>query len=415
MDNATTLSLIGWLVDGGLRGRHQSELLSELCERLVGLGMPLTRAMVAFDILHPTLDAQGFRWQRSGGITREEYHRTDRAGDSEEWKLSPFAHMVKQNILSLRLRLDRNHVSGVFPLLDRLRAEGATDYLAFIQPIGGVLRIGTAEGVAFSWTADRPGGFSDEEVALLEGIAPVVAFTTQALSIGTTGRILLRTYLGVDAADRVLQGNIMRGRAETIRAPIWYSDLSDFTRIADTAPRVSLLALLNDYAQCLVDVIEEHGGHVLKFIGDGMLAIFPPPLPGDDQTGACSRALDAALAAELAVDALNGRRRAAGDVVTDFYLALHAGELLYGNFGSRTRLDFTVLGPTVNEASRIAALCGSVEQRIVVSSAFAEASGERRRQLVGLGRYALRGVARPQELFTIDREAATPASVAFGR
>jgi adenylate cyclase len=211
-------------------------------------------------------------------------------------------------------------------------------------------------------------------------------------------RTLLTTYLGRHAADRVLAGNIVRGRAEPIHAVVWFSDLVSFTRISDNISAVNLLALLNDYAEAQVEAIEAHGGHVLKFIGDGILAIFPDP----DTTIACTRALDAATRMRTGIADLNARRAEAGLPVTETHLALHAGELLYGNLGSQRRLDFTVLGSAVNEAARIEALCASLDQKVIVSWAFAEAAGDARSRLVSLGRYAMKGVARPQELFTLD-------------
>jgi adenylate cyclase len=184
----------------------------------------------------------------------------------------------------------------------------------------------------------------------------------------------------------------VRGQADAIESVIWYSDLVQFTRIADEVEREHLLSLLNEYAEALVESIEQHDGEVLKFVGDGILAIFHDA----DQGKARANALDAALRAEQRVKALNAARHAAGQRVTDFYLALHVGDLLFGNFGSANRLDFTVLGPAVNEASRIGGMCRSLEQRVIVSSAFAQTAGHRRRDLVSLGRYALRGVGQPQ-------------------
>ena len=224
---------------------------------------------------------------------------------------------------------------------------------------------------------------------------------TLAFMLRTThrdARTLLTTYLGRHAAERVLAGNVVRGRAEPIRAVVWFSDLVGFTRISDNASADQVLALLNDYAQAQVEEIEAHGGHVLKFIGDGILAIFPD----DDTTIACTRALDAAARMRQRIAALNVRRAASDLPVTDTHLALHAGELLYGNLGGPRRLDFTVLGSAVNEAARIEALCASLDQTVIVSWAFAEAAGEARRRIVSLGRYAMKGIARPQELFTLD-------------
>jgi adenylate cyclase len=178
---------------------------------------------------------------------------------------------------------------------------------------------------------------------------------------------------------------------------LWFSDLTGFTRIADTLPREQLLDLLNAYADCLVGVVHEHDGKVLKFMGDGILAAFDGA-----ERYACGRALDAAEAAAAAMARLNRQRSAAGLPVTGFTLALHQGEVLYGNIGSRDRLDFTVIGPAVNELSRIQAMSRSLDQPILVSASFAAASGDQHARLVSLGRYALRGVGRPQELFTLD-------------
>jgi adenylate cyclase len=207
---------------------------------------------------------------------------------------------------------------------------------------------------------------------------------------------LMQTYLGRDAGQRVLAGRIVRGIADRIDATIWFSDLRGFTRITDTAPE-QVIPLLNDYADVIVSAIDEHGGDVLKLIGDGTLAIFTAA----DRERASSAALSAAIAARHGIAALNYRRAADGLPVTDMYLGLHVGEVFYGNIGSRERLDFTVIGPAVNETSRIAAMCRSVDQPILVSSAFANV-GDNRRRLVSVGRYALRGVAQAQELFTLD-------------
>jgi adenylate cyclase len=185
-----------------------------------------------------------------------------------------------------------------------------------------------------------------------------------------------------------------------VRKVLWFSDLVGFTKIADTLPRDQLLDLLNAYADCLVGVVHDHDGEVLKFMGDGILAVF-----GGPPDAACRRALDAAVAARAAIARLSAERAAAGQPVTAFTLALHEGEVLHGNIGGRERLDFTVVGPAVNEISRIQAMSRSLDQPILVSSSFAEAGAGQRDRLVSVGRYALRGVARPQELFTLDLEA----------
>jgi adenylate cyclase len=227
-------------------------------------------------------------------------------------------------------------------------------------------------------------------------MAPYLALAIKSVSLARMTATLMQTYLGRDAGQRVLGGRIMRGVAERIDAVIWFSDLQGFTRITDAAPE-QVIPLLNDYSDAIVSAIHEHGGDVVKLIGDGTLAIFT----AEDRRRACNAALSAALAARQTVGELKKRRAADGKAVTDMYLGLHVGEVFYGNVGSRERLDFTVIGPAVNETSRIAAMCRSVDQPVLVSAPFANVAGIRRR-LVSVGRYALRGVSHPQELFTLD-------------
>ena len=381
-----------------LEGLNEVEILAALCADLDAFGISLMRASVAHDLLDPTFGARGVRWLRGQGGVEEVFPRTDAAVVNDSWLRSPFYALVEGGEKQLRRRLDASHRRDEFPLVDALRDQGATDYVAFATPVAESVRLGEGQGIVSSWTTAVAGGFSDADIALLAGMLPTLALAFMLLTANRIARTAVTTYLGHDAGKRVLEGNIVRGRATPITAVVWYSDLVGFTRITDSIDPAALLELLNDYAEAQVESIEDNGGHVLKFIGDGMLAIFPD----DDTTCACMRALDAAADQRRRIAALNDRRAAASLPVTDTHLALHLGELLYGNVGSPRRLDFTVLGPAVNEAARIEALCGSLEQPVIVSTAFAEASGPARSRLVSLGRYAMKGVARPQELFTLD-------------
>jgi adenylate cyclase len=395
---ALKVALRGGIERDALEGRTEVEILTALCERLERGGMPLMRASVAHDLLDPTFGARGVRWLRGQGGVEEVFKRSDDAVVNDSWMRSPFYALVEGGENRLRRRLDATHRRGEFPLIDALQDQGATDYVAFATPVAESVRLGEGQGIVSSWTTAVPGGFSDADTELLTSMLPTLALAFMLLTANRIARTAVTTYLGHDAGRRVLEGNIVRGRATPITAVVWYSDLVGFTRITDSIDPAALLELLNDYAEAQVESIEDNGGHVLKFIGDGMLAIFPD----DDTTCACMRALDAAADQRRRIAALNGRRAAARLPVTDTHLALHVGELLYGNVGSPRRLDFTVLGPAVNEAARIEALCGSLEQSVIVSTAFAEASGASRARLVSLGRYAMKGVARPQELFTLD-------------
>ncbi|MDQ7248585.1 adenylate/guanylate cyclase domain-containing protein [Dongia sedimenti] len=399
MQEEAVSAAVDWLVQAALAGSSQGELLQGICDRFVAGGLPLKRVAAGSGLLHPTIDSRGFRWARGETVQREEYFH-DRVS-MDDWEKSPFRTLVEGNERSMRRRLDGDYRVGEYELLDNLKAAGSTDYYAVIHRHGDPTVSGKLGDFVSSWTIDRPGGYSDTEIAQIERVASAFALSYQSRSMHGTIRTLLETYLGRGAAQRVLLGNINRGQADAIETVIWYSDLAHFTRIADEVEREHLLSFLNEYAACLVESIEAHDGEVLKFIGDGILAIFNE----DDLGIARSNALDAAFRAEEKIAALNESRLAQGVRTTDFYLALHVGDLLFGNFGSTNRLDFTVLGPAVNEASRIGGMCRSLDQRVIVSSAFAEAAGPRRRDLVSLGRYALRGVGQPQELFTIDRSA----------
>jgi len=398
-DDQLAVRVGDWVTRTALAGTTGADILGGACERLDAAGFSLVRAAIAADLLDPTYDGIGVRWNRGTGVTAESFARTRSDATSAEWLQSPFYALIESGATRLRRRLDAGYRRGEFPLLDRFQDEGATDYVAFVERIDESLRFGEFQGMVSSWTTDARDGFSEGQLDVLQAIMPPL---TVALTLRTTHRIArttITTYLGQDAALRVLGGNIVRGQAEKIRAVVWFSDLAGFTRISDRIGPEGMLALLNDYAEIQVEAIEGRGGHVLKFIGDGLLAIFPD---GEGAGAACAHALDAALEQRRGIAALNERRAAAELPVTDAHIALHVGELLYGNVGSPRRLDFTVLGPAVNETARIEALCASLEQPIIVSSAFAEAAGESRSRLVSLGRYAMKGVRRPQELFTLD-------------
>ncbi len=398
--------LSDWLTQCGLAGTSETDIVSGFCERCVAARLPLGRALMFIDTLHPVHEGRLFRWGYGPGeAPLVEYGRTspEAASDSEphdveatqRWHDSPHYKMLQTGASFLRRRLDST-IENEFPILSDFLAAGMTDYVAMITRFapGGV--IGEMDGVYSSFATRLPDGFSDEHIAALLRIAPYLALALKSVSLARMTGTLMETYLGRDPGRRVLGGRIARGSAERIDAVVWFSDLRGFTRITDTTPEQAI-PLLNDYSDAIVSAIHEHGGDVLKLIGDGTFAIFT----AEDRGHASDAALSAAVAARERVQELNRRRIADGKPVTAMYLGLHIGEVFYGNIGSRERLDFTVIGPAVNEASRIAAMCRSVEQPILMSSAFADVGGTKHR-LVSVGRYALRGVAQPQELFTLD-------------
>ena len=400
--NETLFSeLSAWMTQAGLAGTPETDIVSVFCDRCVAAGIPLGRAHVFIDTLHPVYEGRLFRWGYSPSESSvHEYGRTRSEGfdlpapvsldaqATEIWRRSPFYTMLQTGASLLRRRLNAD-TKDEFSLLPEWLAAGMTDYVAIITRFAPEGVIGEMDGVYSSWATDVPAGFS----------VPSFALAIKSVSLARMTRTLMETYLGRDAGQRVLSGRIVRGTAERIDAVVWFSDLRGFTSITDTAPE-QVIPLLNDYSDVIVSAIHEHGGDVLKLIGDGTLAIFT----AENRIHACNAALSAAIAARRGVAELKEARMTEDKPVTDMYLGLHVGKVFYGNVGSRERLDFTVLGPAVNEASRIAAMCRSVDQPILMSAAFANV-GDMKRRLVSVGRYALRGVSHPQELFTLDPDA----------
>src|SRR6266481_1272979 len=396
MDKDEFAKLSAWITEAGLAGQSESAILAGFCEREVALGLSLARALVLIDTLHPIYEGRAFRWTRAQKeTTLTEYGRSD--DDLSRWQRSPF-HLLEESdepLLRRRLTVETESEFSIFP---ELRADGMTDYVAIANRFTGDEIIGRMDCVYSSWATDAPQGFDDDDVADLCRLVPFLALAEKSASLARIARTLLETYLGRDAGRPVLQCRIARGVAEQIEAVLWFSDLRDYTRISDTASPGDIIPLLNHYADAIISAIHEQGGDVLKLMGDGTLAIFT----AEDRGRACDAALRAALAARRGVATVNERRAAKGLPTADMYLGLHIGSVFYGNIGSKDRLDFTVVGPAVNEVSRIAALCHSVDQPLLVSSDFASAVGEARSRLVSVGRYALRGVGRVQDLFTLE-------------
>jgi adenylate cyclase len=397
--DAQLSGIAAWLTERGLAGDSEATLLDGLCDRLLAAGVPLTRVLMGIDTLHPVHEGHIFQWNRDETtIAPKEYGRVDHEGEAgERWKRSPFYHLLETGGSVVRGRLT-GECEREFAIFADLRAAGMTDYLAQLTRFGAESVIGNMDCIFSSWATDRAQGFDDQHIDALNDLMPFLAMAVKSATLARIAETLVQTYLGRDPGRRVLQGRIMRGVADRIDAVLWFSDLRGFTRITDTTPE-AVIPLLNDYADVVVSAIHEHGGDVLKLIGDGVLAMFN----GRDRVHAGRAALASAAAAQRAVDALSSERKAAGLPTTEMYLGLHVGEVFYGNVGSQSRLDFTVIGPAVNEVSRIAAMCRSVEQPLLLSEAFVAALPLSNR-FVSVGRYALRGVSRAQELFTIDPE-----------
>jgi adenylate cyclase len=389
-----------WLVEAGLAGTSEAESLNGFCGRCRDAGIALSRANVLVDTLHPVHEGRVFRW-RADSVEQPaaaEYGPSNVGEAAAAWQGSPFYNLVTTGASELRRRIGLDDPDD-FAILRELRAEGHTDYVAFVHRFGATTVIGAMDCVYSSWATSAAGGFHEADLVALRRLVPLLALAVKCVSLARIARTLVEVYLGHDAGERVLSGRISRGVAERINAVIWYSDLRGYTRITDTAPPDEIIPLLNDYAAAVIGAVRVAGGEVLKLMGDGVLAIFR----ADDAAQACRCALRAEERLRAGIRTVNERRTADNRPVTSVYLGLHLGEVFYGNIGSDDRLDFTVVGPAVNEASRIAAMCRSVDRSVVLSSAFTAATpAPERSKLVSVGRFALRGVGRAEELFTLD-------------
>jgi adenylate cyclase len=403
MTEAEIAKLATWLAKAGLEGRSETALVEGFCNRAVAGGLPLVRTIAFVDTLHPIHEGRAFRWERDKPeATLTEYGRTTEGGEAaERWRASVFFSMLASGDSVLRRRIPADGELE-FPAFAELREASISDYVAVINRFAEDGAIGEMDCIYSSWMTDRTEGFTDDEIGALKRLTPFLALAIKSASLARIAETLVETYLGRDAGRRVLRGRIERGVTDRIETVLWFSDLRNYTRISETSAPEEIIPLLNDYAEAVVSSIHKNSGDVLKLIGDGVLAIFP----AEERSRACAAALGAARAAQEAVAALNARRFEKSLPSTEMYLGLHLGEVFYGNIGSKERLDFTVVGPAVNEVSRIAAMCRSVDQPILISSAFAESCAEQRRAFASVGRFALRGVGRPQELFTLDLEGA---------
>ncbi len=395
--------LLDWIVRRGLDGVDEAQLLREFCEKCREAGLMLSRALSFIDTLHPVHEGRIYRW-RDDSVEEEaatDYARTDQGGPAaESWQRSPFFHLLQTGEEELRRRIGFGEEPD-FSVIQEMKDLGHTDYIVFIHRFAGDTKIGDMDGVYSAWSTRHSEGFSDANVVALRRLVPALALALKSAALARIADTLVRVYLGRDAGRRVLEGSIQRGVADRVEAALWFSDLRSYTAITDTAKPSEIIPLLNDYAEAVITSIHEAGGDVLKLIGDGTLAVFR----ADDPAEACRCALRAEENLRVRMTELNERRLAAEQPVTTAYIGLHIGEVFYGNIGSFDRLDFTVVGPAVNETSRIASMCRSVDRPVLVSSTFADAlPSEERVRLVSVGRFALRGVGKAQDLFTIDPE-----------
>ncbi len=381
-----TSSVREWLDAGAQPAQRPQDVLQHLCRRLVDLGMPLYRVAVFVRTLHPNVAGRGFIWHEAQDAV-EIVTAEIGIQDTEQYLKSPVRVVFTERI-EVRKRIEGREGPLEFPILEDLRKEGATDFFA------APMRFTNGEVHGASFVTRRPGGFTDADLEALRRIMPAFSRVAEIDAWTRTARNILDAYLGEHTGEKELAGHIRRGDGEDIRAVIWFCDLRDSTPLADSMSRVEFLRLLNEFFECVLGPVLEPKGEVLRFIGDAALAIFPIP-EGDvaERAGAARRAVQAAQAAIERMAAFNAKR----ERPLRFGIGLHLGHVLYGNIGTPTRIEFTVIGAAANEAARIEGLCKTLDVPLVLSEPVA-------RHVPGcvpLGRHRLRGVEEPIEVFTL--------------
>jgi adenylate cyclase len=390
MDASKLQQLIDWLIDGARSAVTPVQMMAECCERLVTLGVPLWRVGVFVRTLHPEIFGRSFVWRPGAEV---EMGSVDFSFlDSPMFRQSPLAVVFEQG---REFRADPFAADAEqFPILMDLREEGTTDYIALPMTF-------TDRAVnASSWTTKQPGGFTAPQVEVIRALMPALARYVEIVSLQRTASMLLDTYVGNRAGERILGGQIRRGHTDTMHAAIWLSDLRGFTPLSDRLPPETVVEILNHYFDCQVAAIREQGGEVLKFMGDGLLAVFPIPEQDGDPAEVCGRVLQAARLSRANVEAL---QYPIGDTIERFRfgVALHVGRLLYGNIGGGNRLDFTCIGPAVNLAARLERIASRLKRTVVASETFAGVCGN---EWADLGEFPIAGFSNVQRVFGLRDE-----------
>jgi adenylate cyclase len=384
-----------WIVQESLGDIDLQTMFDGFCQRLADLGIPLVRVNLGFSTLHPMFRAQSLLWEACTGTSRKDIPYGYE--NSDEWRLNPIRTLVEDGKEELRYNLEQPGAWQEYPLLNELQAEGVTDYLAMrLQFQSSDTDESRVDGLLGSWSTMRVGGFTEYEVAALQRLHHRFGLAAKIAKREQTTLNILSAYLGGDAAKRVLSGQIRRGDGEVIPSVIWFSDMRHSTSLAESLSREDFLATLNTYFECTAGAVLAGGGDVLRFIGDAVLAIFPIGEGQFTAEEACRRALDAAADAQARMLTANEERQTSRAPMLDFGLGLHVGEVLFGNIGVPERVEFSVIGPTVNEVARIEEMTKLIGQRVLLSEEFASHVDK---ALIDLGEHEFRGVSAPKRLF----------------
>lgn len=385
--------LIEWLLREGRDSDDLGAVFAGACARLLSAGFPLWRASLAIPAIDPTLRAMSFTWWREGELSTERVAAD--AATAAVFQRSPIFYLSERNQPAARWNLEDPETARQFLLLEELRQLGATEYA--LRLVSFSERRTALTGVALSMATDRPGGFVDADMETAARLLPAIAVVAYRIGLLHVATDTLGAYLGPTTGRHVLEGMIRRGDSQTLSVALLLADLRGFTALADRADGAAVVGWLNEHLDAIGDPVGECGGEILKFMGDGLLAVFPADAV--DAATACGNALAAAAEARARNLALNARRAAAGAPELDLSVVLHFGDVVYGNVGTARRLDFTVIGPAVNEASRMEALGKALGRPLLLSETFARRLS---RPSVSLGWHSLRGIAAEREIFVLD-------------
>ncbi|MBB3542189.1 MULTISPECIES: adenylate/guanylate cyclase domain-containing protein [unclassified Rhizobium] len=382
--------IIDWLVNETRGERFIDNIFVQMCQRLRDEGVPVARASLHFRTLHPQWLGARILWRTGLAEAKIDtfaygVEKTPQFQNSPVNEIFSGAVEVRRNLEIMR------DGDGHHQFYDEMIREGLTEYVAWpMEHTLGKRHIAT-------FSSDRPGGFTEEHIAFLKDVLPALTLVSEIRTKNILARTLLETYVGPHASAEILAGATTRGSGATVGAAIMICDLRDFTTISDQWPRDDVIELLNGYFDAMSEPIEKHGGEILKFMGDGMLAIFPLR-----DAAACQNLLMAIKEAERAVADLNERNARNGREVLRYGVGVHVGDVMYGNIGSRRRLDFTVIGPAVNVASRLESLTKEIKRPVLFSRAFVEMAACKE-GMESLGSFPLRGLGEPVDVFAFKQ------------
>lgn len=379
-------ALIAWMLDGARPSAQARQIIDRMCSELRAGGVPVDRFALFIFTLHPLVRGRRFVWRPDEGVAVSDATHT--AAATPEFQAT-IARQVMISGEGQRCRLEGRDRDVGFADVDDLRREGATDYL--ISP----LVFTTGETHAASWTTWAPGGFSDDALGALTRLRPALARLVETYTLRLNAANLLSAYIGRDAGGRILSGRIERGNLETFDAVIAFIDLKGYTRLSNEASPAAVIEHLNCFYDAVVPAIEDRGGEVLKFLGDGLIAIFPSEVGPDGAVASLSALAESQRRIGAANKALELEDRPA----IAARASLHVGTVQFGNVGARHRLDFTAIGPAVNLGARLLGVAASEDVELVCSETFAAlVPGEKR----SLGRFSLKGFEQPVPVFTVD-------------